>query len=174
MCYSYRLVACPLCLSWASMKIVISGRYILPRMEGIGRYTREMITHLATTYRDDEFHIVLDRDFRPRWMTELPINIHVLSPQARHPILWSVWYEWRLPRLLKQLKADVLFCPEGYLSKKTDVPTVLTIHDLAYLHHPDGIYTSHLKYLKKNTKAFGVPTCQLAESSQSEPAEPCQ
>jgi len=136
------------------MKVVISGRYILPKKEGIGRYTQEMIKHLSSSNSSDEYHILLDRDYQPSWLKELPVKTHVVAPQARHPILWSLWYEWSVPRILDTIGADVFFCPEGYLSKKTAVPTVMTVHDLAYLHYPEGIYASHLRYWKKNTRAF--------------------
>ena len=136
------------------MKIAISGRYILPKMEGVGRYSREIITHLVTAHPEDEFHILLDRDYQPDWLRRLEVSIHIIYPHARHPILWHLWYEWSLPRILKKIKADVLFCPEGYLSKKIKIPTVMTVHDLAFKHYPAGTYPSHIRYLKRNTEAF--------------------
>jgi len=136
------------------MKIAISGRHILPRMEGIGRYSKEIITQLVIAYPEDEFHILLDRNFQPDWLKELGAAIHIVHPQARHPILWYLWYEWALSSKLDKIQPDVLFCPEGYLSKKTKIPTVMTVHDLAFKHFPEGTYPSHIRYLEKNTASF--------------------
>ncbi len=136
------------------MKIAISSRYILPKMEGIGRYTKEIIIHLVRTHPDDHFYILLDRNYIPEWLKQLDVEIIVVRPQARHPLLWYAWYEWRLPACLKRIQPDVLFCPEGYLSKNTKVPTVMTVHDLAFKHFPKGTYPSHIRYLRKKTSEF--------------------
>jgi len=136
------------------MNIAISGRHILPRMEGIGRYSKEIIMHLVTSHPEDEFHILLDRNYQPDWLKQLDATVHIVHPQARHPILWYLWYEWGLPTILNKIQPDVLFCPEGYLSKKTKVPTVMTVHDLAFKHFSEGSYPSHIRYLQKNTGSF--------------------
>ena len=123
-------------------------------MEGIGRYTKEIITHLVSAQTEDDIHIILDRDYQPAWLQALPVTIHVIRPPARHPWLWYFWYEISMPRLLARIQPDVLFCPEGYLSKRAQVPTLMTIHDLANQHFSQGTYASHIRYLNKNIPSF--------------------
>jgi len=131
------------------MKIAINGRFLLPQLEGIGHYTLQMVDQLSRQHPTDEWHVILDRKYRHPILERENIIPHVLYPSARHPILWHVWFEWRLARLLKKIEPDVFFSPDGYLSLRSTVPTVLTIHDLAYLHYPEGSQYTHLKYLKR-------------------------
>ncbi|UPM49238.1 glycosyltransferase family 4 protein [Synechococcus sp. A10-1-5-1] len=48
------------------------------------------------------------------------------------------WSQFQLPRLAKQVKADLIFtpAPEGYLGKQV-VPQVVMVHDLRPLSHPE-------------------------------------
>lgn len=131
------------------MKVAINARFILPRLEGIGHYTHEIIKQLASNHPDDEFHVILDRKVYKAFMDLPNIVVHVLSPPARHPFLWYTWYEIRIPKLLREISADVFFSPDGYGSLSTTVPTILTIHDLAYRDFPEGSKWIHRKYLER-------------------------
>lgn len=136
------------------MKVAVNGRFLLPRLEGIGHYTFQLLDHLSLLHPEDQYHVIVDRDIHMSIMDRPNVIRHVLSPPTRHPVLWYFWFEWRVPALLKKIGADVFFSPDGFLSLNTDCPTVLTIHDLAYLHYPEGSQRSHLRYLRKYMPQF--------------------
>ncbi len=136
------------------MKVAINARFVQRQLEGVGHYSVQVIEHLSRANPDDEYHVILDRDYHLPWMDRPNVTRHIVYPSARHPLLWKLWFEWRLPSLLKKIKPDLFFSPDGYLSLKTKVPSVLTVHDLAFLRYPEGIRSSHLKYLEKNTPLF--------------------
>jgi glycosyltransferase involved in cell wall biosynthesis len=88
----------------------------------------------------------------------------VISPPARHPFLWLIWFEWSIPRALKKWQADVFFSHDGFTSLKTNIPVFLTIHDLAFLAFPKQVpFLVHYfykiftpLYLKKANHIFTV------------------
>jgi glycosyltransferase involved in cell wall biosynthesis len=57
--------------------------------------------------------------------------------------LYQAWFEWAVPRKLKEVEADLFFSPEGYLSLSSSVPSVNVIHDINFLHHPEMLDRAH-------------------------------
>ncbi len=129
------------------MKVAINARFILPRLEGIGHYTVEIVDHLSKSHPEDEFHLIMDRSYHLPIMDRRNVRVHVLKPPARHPLLWYYWFEHGIPQLLEKIKPDVFFSPDGYNSLNIRIPSVMTIHDLAYLHFPKGTKWTHRIYL---------------------------
>jgi len=137
------------------MKIGVNCRELLShRMEGIARYTWETTRRLVLDHPEDEFYFFFDRAYDEQFIIADNITPVVIHPQARHPILWYLWFEQSLPRALKKHKIDVLYSGDTFLSLNTDVPTVLVCHDIAYAHYPGHIRKSHLRYYKKYFPKF--------------------
>jgi glycosyltransferase involved in cell wall biosynthesis len=117
-------------------------------MEGIGWYTYEVVKRIVEAHPEDEFILFFDR--QPSVDFDFGHNAKqvVLSPQARHPILFRIWFNWSVKRALKKYKPDVFFSPDGYLSLTTRIPQVPVIHDLNFEHHPEDLPSHFLKYYK--------------------------
>ena len=109
------------------MRVAINGRFILPRLEGIGQYSVEILGHLISMHPEDEFHVIVDRNIQPIFKNWPNVFFHQLSPPTRHPVLWYYWFEHRLPGLLEKINPDVFFSPDGFLSLRSHIPTLLTI-----------------------------------------------
>ena len=119
------------------MKILINTRFLLKdKLEGIGWFSFEVARRLAQWHPEIEFVYAFDRAFDESFITSDNIKPVVLFPPARHPFLFYAFFEWAMPSLIKKEKPDLFFSPDGFLSLSSNVPTVLTIHDLAYLHFP--------------------------------------
>ena len=133
-------------------------------MEGIGRYSYEICKRLVEQHPEDEFVFLFDRVYSDQFVFGKNVTPIVLYPPARHPLLWYLWFEWAVPAALKKHQADVFFSPDGYLSLRTNVPTLLCVHDIAFVHFPDLISGAvsrfyHYftpRYLKKATKIATV------------------
>ena len=147
------------------MRIAVNTRFLLSRhLEGIGLYTLEVLKRLVRNLPEDEFIFFFDRPHDSKYLLADNVKAAVLPPPARHPLLWYLWFEWSLPPALKEHKAELFFSPDGYLSLNSDIPTILTVHDLAYLHYPRQIpfaarhYYRHFvpRYLKKATRILTV------------------
>ncbi len=140
------------------MKIAVNARFLLPgKLEGIGWYSHEILRRLVSAHPEDKFYFLFDRQPDTRFLYGPNVTSVQVFPPARHPFLWYWWFERSLPRVLHRLQPDVFFSPDGYASLCTNVPTVMTVHDLAYLHFPEqvpglvGKFYRHYvpKYLQK-------------------------
>ncbi|MFN7325498.1 MAG: glycosyltransferase family 4 protein [Chitinophagales bacterium] len=129
------------------MRIAINTRFLLPnKLEGFGWYTHELVNRMARLHPEHSFLFLFDRPYDDRFVYAPNITPVVVHPPARHPILFYIWFEWAIPRVLKKWKADVFFSPDSLLSLRSTVPTVLTVHDVIPLQMPDQLKWEHRVY----------------------------
>jgi glycosyltransferase involved in cell wall biosynthesis len=137
------------------LKIAVNTRFLLKdKLEGIGLYTLEVVKRMAAAHPEDEFIFFFDRPFDPSFVFEKNITPVVLSPPARHPLLFIAWFEWSAARALKKYKADVFLSPDNFLSLSTSVPTVLIVHDIAFTHFSENDKWINRQYYKFFTPRF--------------------
>jgi glycosyltransferase involved in cell wall biosynthesis len=60
----------------------------------------------------------------------------IVSPPARHPFLWIIFFEIGIRKALKREKIDVFLSPDGWLCLSSQVKTINVIHDLNFVHYP--------------------------------------
>lgn len=129
------------------MLIAVNTRFLLSnKLEGIGRFTFETLSRITRKYPEHRFLFFFDRPHSPEFIfgdNVIPVN---LFPPARHPFLYMWWFEWSVARALRKYKPDVFLSTDGFLSLNTKVPSVPVIHDLAFIHYPQGIDRITLKY----------------------------
>src|SRR5262245_13389492 len=114
------------------MKIAVNTRFLLDDfMEGYGYFVWETFSRLAEKYPEHEFIFIFDRPFNKRFASRENIKPVVTGPPARHPLLWKLWYDIKLPAVLKRYSADVFVSCDGFCSLTTRVPQCLVIHDLS-------------------------------------------
>lgn len=137
------------------MRIAINTRFLLPhKLEGFGWFTYEVVSRIVKAHPEHDFYFFFDRKYDPKFIFADNVTPVVLHPQARHPILFKIWFNWSVARALKKHKIDLFFSPDGYLSLNTKVKQVGVIHDLNFEHYPEDVPTSARKYLKKYTPLF--------------------
>jgi glycosyltransferase involved in cell wall biosynthesis len=137
------------------MRIAVNARVVFDdKLEGVGRYIYETTYRMIKNNPDHEFVILYDRKYQDLFGEFPNVTKKVVYPQARHPLLWNIWFEVMLPRLFKKENIDVFYSGDTYLSLHTDVPTLLVSHDIAYKHYPDHIPARVLKYYETNFPAF--------------------
>jgi len=135
------------------VKIAINTRFLIKdKLEGIGWFTFEVVKRLVEQHPKDEFLFFFDRPFEEEFIFGENVKTEVLFPPARHPILWYLWFEWSLPKALKKHKPDVFLSPDNYLSLKSEVKTVLIMHDIAHAH-----YSEEVPFMARNYYNFFVP-----------------
>ena len=137
------------------MRIAINTRFLLKgKLEGLGVYTQEISSRLVRLMPEHEWFFFFDRPFDPAFIPDNRIKTAVLFPPARHPFLWYWWFEHSIPRHLKKNNIDLFFSPDGYASLGTNVPQLLTIHDIAFEHYPEGIPPLVNRYYRHFTPKF--------------------
>jgi glycosyltransferase involved in cell wall biosynthesis len=137
------------------MRIAVNTRFLVKdRLEGMGRFTMEVLRRMVRNHPEHEFFFLFDRPYHEDFIFSKNVKPIIVSPPARHPILFYIWYEWSVATVLKNIKADVFLSMDNFCSIRTKVPTLLVIHDLAYLHFPDQISKTNLMYYKHFTPKF--------------------
>ena len=130
------------------MNIAVNTRLLIKgKLEGIGWFTFESLKRITTQHPEHHFYFIFDRPYDREFIFSENITPIVLSPQARHPVLFYIWFELRLPGLLKKLNPDLFLSPDGYLSLRTGIKSVTVFHDLNFEHYPEHIpFLSRLHY----------------------------
>lgn len=132
------------------MKIAVNTRLLLKdRLEGIGWVAYETLCRIVAAHPEVEFYFIFDRKPDPKFIFAENVKPIVLYPQARHPFLYIGYFELSLTRFLNKLKPDLFFSPDGYMSLKTKIPTVIQFHDLNFEHFPKDMPKIHLWHYKK-------------------------
>ncbi|HYE78014.1 MAG TPA: glycosyltransferase family 1 protein [bacterium] len=102
---------------------------------GIGAYTRSLLRYLVGYTLDDYLAIFVPKlamlDFLPpgtHWRgIEIPGGNRVL------------WEQYRLPAAIAQEQLDLFHSPDFTLPGRLPVPGIVTVHDLSFLLHPEGV-----------------------------------
>lgn len=132
------------------MIIAVNTRLLLQgKLEGIGWFTRETLSRITTEHPEHKFIFIFDRSYASEFIFADNIVPVVVSPPARHPILWYIWFEFQIPRILKKYKADLFFSPDGYLSLNTKVRQLAAIHDINFAHRPKDLPWLKAKYYNR-------------------------
>lgn len=142
------------------MRIAVNTRFLLKDyLEGYGYFIYETFQRIVRNHPEHEFIFIFDRPYDSKFVFAENINPVVIGPPARHPLLWKLWYDIKIPAALKKYKADVFVSCDGFCSLGTNVPQCMVLHDLSFLHYPVFNKKSHTlfykryipKYLKKAT-----------------------
>lgn len=137
------------------MLIAVNTRFLIQdKLEGIGWFTYETMKRITQNHPEHQFLFLFDRDWDPDFVFADNVTPIKVWPPARHPYLWKYWYEHALPRLFNKYKPDVFISTDGMLSLATDVPTILVVHDLAYIEFPHHIPKLTYAFLKLYTPRY--------------------
>ena len=136
-------------------------------MEGVARYIHETTKRMVLAHPEDEFHFIFDRPYDPQFIYAPNVVPHILSPKAVHPTLWYLWFQWRLPTLLKKINPAVLYSGFMQLPLKGSIPSLMVSHDLNYEHHPEYLTWSSRKYMLHYSKKFHEVAHHIVSVSQT-------
>lgn len=149
------------------MQIAVNTRLLLKnRLEGIGRFAYESLKRITQQHPRDHFYFIFDRDFDEEFIFADNITPIILSPQARHPVLFYWWFDISMPPLLKKLKPDLFLSPDGYLSLRTDIPSLPVMHDLNFAHYPQDLPWTVRKYYNYFYPRFASKAARIATVSE--------
>ena len=78
----------------------------------------------------------------------------LLSQQSQNPLLWKLWYNYKLPAVLKKKKVDVIVHSDIICSLRTKVHQLITVSDLAFLQQPAWLEKKYGRLARTNTPAY--------------------
>jgi glycosyltransferase involved in cell wall biosynthesis len=143
-------------------RIGINTRFLLKgKLEGFGWYTYEIAKRLVQNHPEHEFVFFFDRPFDKEFVFGPNVTPVVLNPPARHPFLFILWFDLVLPKALKRHKIDVFFSPDGYLSLRTNLPQIATIHDINFEHFPKDLPRLAGWYLRRYFPKFAKKAAHI-------------
>jgi glycosyltransferase involved in cell wall biosynthesis len=79
-----------------------------------------------------------------------------------------------LPKALKKYNVDVFFSPDGYLSLRTEIPQICTIHDINFEHYPKDLPRSASWYLRRYFPRFAEKADHIVTVSEYSKNDLCK
>ena len=129
------------------MLIAVNTRFLLHNnLEGIGRFTYEILSRITRLHPEHQFIFFFDRKHNSEFIFSDNVTAVELFPPARHPFLFYWWFEFSISAALKKYKPTVFLSTDGFLCLDTKVPSVAVFHDLAFIHYPEGLSFFEKKY----------------------------
>ncbi|MBP8042139.1 MAG: glycosyltransferase family 4 protein [Bacteroidales bacterium] len=149
------------------MNIAVNTRLLLDnRLEGIGWFTFETLRRIVTAHPEHTFYFIFDRPYHKKFIFSDNVVPVVVGPQARHPLLFYLWFEFSVPRVLKRIKADVFLSPDGYGSLRCRVQQLLVMHDLNFEHYPKDLPWIISRYYRYFFPRFARKATRIATVSE--------
>jgi glycosyltransferase involved in cell wall biosynthesis len=158
------------------MRVGIDYTSAVRQRAGIGRYTRELVTALIALASPHQFAILAATGGLPRerWQAEIerlstlsaaasspsrpPSSLAHRSQMTIHTVplsddwLTRLWHRLRLPISAEVIigALDVFYSPDFVLPPtRRGCRTLLTVHDLSFVHHPDAFVPPLRRYLER-------------------------
>jgi glycosyltransferase involved in cell wall biosynthesis len=154
------------------LNIVVNTRLLLKgKLEGIGWFAYETLKRITKNHPEHTFYFIFDRPFDPEFVFSENVIPVITGPQARHPLLFYIWFEFSVPRILKKVDAGLFISPDGYLSLRAKTPQLAVIHDLNFEHFPTDLPWIISKYYKYFFPRFARKAKRLATVSEFSKAD---
>ncbi len=149
------------------MKIAVNTRLLLKgKLEGIGWFAFESLKRITTQHPEHQFIFFFDRPYDAEFVFSDNITPVIISPPARHPFLYFIWFELCLTWKLRVLKPDVFLSPDGYLSLSTSVKSIAVFHDLNFEHYPQDLPVLERWYYRFFFPKFAKKAIRIATVSE--------
>ncbi len=148
------------------MEIVVNTRLLLKnKLEGIGWFSYETLKRITQNHPEHHFVFLFDRDFDEEFIFSDNVTPLILSPQARHPILFYWWFEFSVASFLNKYKPDLFLSPDGYLSLGAKCKQLAVIHDICFEHYPNDVSFIVRKYYRHFFPKFAAKATRIATVS---------
>lgn len=149
------------------MNIVVNTRLLLHgRLEGIGWFTFENLKRIVIAHPEHNFFFLFDRPYHQEFIFSNNVTPIVIGPPARHPVLYLIWFEFSVRRMLRKLNADLFLSPDGYLSLGSKVPSVTVFHDLNFEHYPADLPFAERWYYRTFFRKYATRANRIATVSE--------
>ena len=150
------------------LRVAIDGRVLVMKPTGIGHYTRSLLGAMAKMY-GTQFEAaffthqrIFDQSFWPRQMEQKIINFP--APMLLRPL----WDNLLLPRAIRKAGPfDLYFSPLSVVPRGLSIPSVATVHDLAFFHYPEIQPWKYRHYWKKAIQRTAKSATRIISVSES-------
>lgn len=125
------------------MRIGYDAKRIVRNGTGLGSYGRNLVNSLSATDHDDEFLLYAPDEGRDELRRQVEIRQNVSFHYPTHARFRFQRDAWRSRGIVKDLAKDRVNLYHGLSGelpvgiKQAGIPTIVTIHDLIFLRHPE-------------------------------------
>lgn len=140
---------------------------------GLGRYTRELVTHILSQPGLPYRPVLLVRSRNEGWLTMLVAQVEVVECSVSH---YSVAEQRALPGLLRRLRADLFFSPHFNVPLFCPVPYVMSVHDLILHRYPNQaswLKQQAYRFLMKRAVSRATAVIAVSEFTKREVQSVC-
>ncbi len=149
------------------MQIVVNSRLLLKdRLDGIGWFSYQTLRRITQNNPNVHFIFLFDREFDPDFIFNDNITPLIISPKARHPVLYYTWFQFSVKQILNKIKPDLFLSPDGFLSLGANCLQLPVIHDINFLHHPKDSKWLSEKYYNHFFPKFAKQASRIATVSE--------
>jgi glycosyltransferase involved in cell wall biosynthesis len=135
------------------------------RSAGVATYVRQMLERLPRVAPEYEYVFFTPPTAEPLVRRCSAIHIPSRLPTSR-PLVRIAWEQGVAPLLVRRFKLDLLHSPVNVAPLLLDRPSVLTIHDLAFLIHPERLPKAKQAYLRGLVRASVARATHVITISQ--------
>ncbi len=136
------------------------------KLDGIGWFTYETLKRICRAHPEVDFIFLFDRKYSPEVVFGENVSPVVLGPPTRHPILWHIWFQWRVKRYLVRKNPDLFLSTDGFIPLGTKVPSVSVIHDINFVHRPGDLPWLVRKYYRRYFPKFALEASRIVTVSE--------
>ncbi|MBC7861896.1 MAG: glycosyltransferase family 4 protein [Bacteroidia bacterium] len=149
------------------MQIVVNTRMLIDnKLDGIGRFSCEILKRVTKNNPDTHFVFLFDRPFSDEFIFSDNITPILVSPKTRHPILYRYWFQFPVKSILNKMKPDLFFSPDGFLSLGAKCKQLPVIHDINFKHFPKDLKSSYASYYNKYFPKFAKTAARIVTVSE--------
>jgi len=152
------------------MRIGIDARELSGRATGVGRYLAGLLREWTNGERARSHEFVL---YAPEPLG-ITLDAHRFATRIIPGTSGTWWEQMRLPSVAAADHLDVFFAPAYTAPLRLHVPTVVTIHDLSYVAHPEWFRLregARRRWLTRATAARARAVVTVSEFSKREIVE---
>jgi glycosyltransferase involved in cell wall biosynthesis len=113
----------------------------------------DFFLRLSQFHTEHIFIFIFDKPYLSSLVFPENVIPVVIGPETRNSLTWRIWYNFKIPLVLKKYKADI-FITEKFCSTRTSVPQLLIYPDLNFIHQPALVNKRHLHFYKKHSSRF--------------------
>lgn len=145
------------------MKIAVNTRLLISgKLDGIGWFTYHTLKNIVKNNPEHTFYFLFDRKYDKNFIFSDNVKPIIIWPPTRHPVLWFIWLNITVPKVLRKIKPDIFLSTDGFLPN-TKIPSITVIHDINFVHYPKDLpfftrlfYNNYMPKFAKKAKKIGT------------------
>ena len=134
------------------------------RNAGINKYIQNLLQYLPQADPEMAFTVFLGE---PRYVGAPGLDLRLSRLPTHHPPARIVWEQALQPWAIRQEGLDLIHNLAYVGSLVSPCPSVVTVHDLSFLHYPQGFRTINLFYLRLFTRLSVRQARRIIADSES-------